>query len=388
MKHVIASALAGAALVSLKGEEDDPVNVVTKAIDDLTKSVDDRLKALETKGLDPKVETRIKDLETKANRPGAADDKDVKEVDEAERKAFGSYLRLGNAAPAEELKTLIVSSDPQGGYLAPREMSAEFIRDLVQVSPVRSVASVRSTTAPSVSYPKGLATANAKWKGETQAQEASEPAFGQAEIVIKEVSTYVDISNQLLADSAGEAEAEVRLSLSDDFGQKEGAAFVNGDGVLQPEGLMKNAAIGFGLNGHATNLLPDGIMKLMYSLPTQYRNAGTWGMNGTTLGLLRLLKDGQNNYLWQPSFQAGQPETILGRPVIELPDMPDVAADAFPIIFGDFSGYRIVDRLALSILVNPYLLATNGITRIHATRRVGAGVLQPAKFKKLKMATS
>jgi HK97 family phage major capsid protein len=123
-------------------------------------------------------------------------------------------------------------------------------------------------------------------------------------------------------------------------------------------------------------------------MPTQYRNSGTWAMNSTTLGKLRLLKDGDGRFLWQPSFQLGQPETILGRPVVELPDMPDIAANAFPIVFGDFSGYRIVDRVGLSILVNPYLLATNGITRIHATRRVGGGVLQPSKFKKLRMSAS
>jgi HK97 family phage major capsid protein len=388
MHHVMKTALAGAALLTLKGEEDDPVNVVTKALDDLTKSVDDRLKAVEGKGVDPKLDERIKALETKANRPGAADDVTDKEAEAAEKKAFGTYLRLGNATPAEELKTLIVSSDTQGGYLAPKEMATEFIRDLALVSPVRSVASVRTTSAPSVSYPKRTAITNAKWKGETQTSEASEPAFGQAEIPIREVNTYVDVSNQLLADSGGEAEAEVRLALSDDFGQKEGAAFVNGDGVLQPEGFMTNGSIGYVANVNTTTLQADAIMKLMYAMPTQYRNAGTWGMNATTLGLLRLLKDGQNNYLWQPSFQAGQPESILGRPVVELPDMPDVGSGNFPIIFGDFSGYRIVDRIALSILVNPYLLATNGITRIHATRRVGAGVLQAAKFKKLKMSAS
>ena len=111
-------------------------------------------------------------------------------------------------------------------------------------------------------------------------------------------------------------------------------------------------------------------------------------MNGTTLGAVRKLKDGQGNYLWQPSFQAGQPETVLGRPVVEMVDMPDIGDGAFPIIYGDFSAYRIVDRLAMSILVNPYLLATKGLTRIHATRRVGGRVLQAARFRKLKTATS
>ena len=126
----------------------------------------------------------------------------------------------------------------------------------------------------------------------------------------------------------------------------------------------------------------------MYALPATYRNRGAWAMNGTALAAIRKLKDTAGQYLWQPSLQAGQPETILGRPVVEMVDMPDVEADAFPIIYGDFSAYRIVDRLAMSVLVNPYLLATKGVTRIHATRRVGGRVIQAARFRKLKMATS
>lgn len=369
-----------------EGEEADPAAIVTKALEDLQKSVDDRLKAVEAKADTTKLADRLDKLEAKANRPGggkpADPDKDV------QRKAFGAYLRHGNGAPADELKTLTVSSDTQGGYFAPAEMSSEFIRDLIEVSPVRSVASIRTTGAPSVVYPRRTGITNAKWKGETQTQEASEPSLGQAEIVVKEINTYVDISNQLLADSGGQAEAEVRLALADDFGKKEATAFVYGNGVLEPEGFMTNADIAYTTNGHATNLSADSLISLMYALPATYRNAGSWALNGTTLATIRKLKDGQGNYLWQPSYQAGQPETILGRPVVEMIDMPDIASDAFPILYGDFSAYRIVDRVGLSILVNPYILATNGLTRIHATRRVGGGVLQAARFRKLKMATS
>ncbi|NKM86357.1 phage major capsid protein [Rhizobium laguerreae] len=365
---------------------DDPLAAATRAVEEMRTAAETRHTAHQTevRGLTD----RITQLETRLNRPGGQQQEQQNEQAATERRAFGTYLRFGAAAPAEELRTLVVSTDTQGGYLAPAEMSSEMIRDIVQVSPIRSVASVRSTGSPSVVYPKRTQITNAKWKGEGQAQEASETAFGQAEIAVKEVNTYVDISNQLLADSAGQAETEVRIALADDFGQKEGAAFVNGDGALAPEGLLTNGDIATVLNGHATNLSTDQLIKLMYAIPAPYRSSGTWGMNGTTLGIVRSLKDGQGNYLWQPSFQAGQPETILGRPVIELPDMPDLAANAFPIIFGDFTGYRIVDRIGLSILVNPYLLATNGLTRIHATRRVGGGVIQAAKFRKLKMATS
>ncbi|RCS25842.1 phage major capsid protein [Phyllobacterium salinisoli] len=192
----------------------------------------------------------------------------------------------------------------------------------------------------------------------------------------------------LVDHDAGQVLGGLRLALAEDFGQKEGAAFLNGDGVLQPMGVMNDQNVLNTVNGHATNVSADKLIDLLYALPAQYRNAGSWAMNGTTLAAVRKLKDGQGNYLWQPSYQAGEPETILGRPVVEMIDMPDIGNGNFPIIYGDWSGYRIVDRVGLSILVNPYLLATDGITRIHATRRVGGGVLQAAKFRKLKMTAS
>ena len=384
MQHVTKNTLRGSAAITLKGEDDDPVNVVTKSLEDLQETVTARLDSIEAKSDTSKIEDRLKALETKANRPGggkASED----ETAQLERKAFGTYLRHGAQAPAEDLKALTVSNDEQGGYLAPAEMSTEFIRDLVEYSPIRSVASVRNINAPSVKYPKRTGITNAQWEGEAEESEESTATFGQLEVASRKLMTHVDISNELLADSGGTAEQEVRLALAEDFGQKEGAAFVNGSGVKEPEGLMTNADIAHTVNGHATTLAADPLITLMYALPAAYRNNGTWLMNGTTLATVRKLKDGQGNYLWQPSYQAGQPETLLGRPVVEAVDLPDIESGSFPILFGDFSAYRIVDRMAMSILVNPYLLATKGLTRIHATRRVGGKVLQAARFRKLKM---
>lgn len=379
---------APAGAIELKGEEDDPASIVTKALDGFKAEVAGRLDKLEEKtGAADKIAGRLDKIEAKINRPGGTKE-DAPEAS-VERKAFKAYLRHGNAAPADELKALTVSADPQGGYLAPSEMSTEFVRDLVQFSPIRAVASVRTTGAPSVIYPRRTGITNAKWKGEGQTSEASEPAFGQLEIPVKEMNTYVDISNQLLADSAGQAEAEVRLALAEDFGQKEALAFVSGSGVLEPTGLMTDASVAYTPSGHATNLYSDALIAVMYALPAAYRNAGSWLMNGTTLAWIRTLKDGEGNYLWQPSFQAGQPETLLGRPVVEAVDMPNIEAGAFPVMFGDLAtAYRIVDRAALTILVNPYIRATDGMTRIHATRRVGAGVIQPKALRKIKMAVS
>ena len=384
MKHLNEKAFARA--IETKGEDDDPAGIVTKALDEFRGTVEDRLKAVEEKAAKPEglatLTERIDKLEAKSNRPATGDSK--AEPTE-ERKGFAIYLRKGGQATDEELKALTVSNDEQGGYLAPAEMSTEFIRDLTDFSPIRSVASVRAITSASVKYPKRTGITNAQWEGENEDAQESSVTFGQVEVPARKLMTYVDISNELLADSGGTAEQEVRLALAEDFGQKEGAAFVNGSGVKEPEGLMTNADIAHTVNGHATTLAADPLITLMYALPAAYRNNGTWLMNGTTLATVRKLKDGQGNYLWQPSYQAGQPETLLGRPVVEAVDLPDIESGSFPILFGDFSAYRIVDRMAMSILVNPYLLATKGLTRIHATRRVGGKVLQAARFRKLKM---
>lgn len=377
--------------LEFKDDNTDPIELVTKSLGDLTKSVDDRLKAIETKSDTTKLVERLDKLEAKSNRPGTGD---VKDPDAAlETKAFGAYVRSGIITPDPlELKTLIVSSDPQGGYLAPTEMAAEFIRDMVQYSPIRGLASVRGTTAPAVSYPKRIGRTNAKWKGETQTQETGEPTFGQLEIPVREINTYVDISNQLLADSAGAAESEVRMALAEDFGLKEGLSFLKGTGPLQPEGLLVASGVAYTPTGNASTLgsnPADLLIDVFYSLPAAYRNAGSWLLNSTTLAAIRKLKDGTTGtYLWSPGFQ-GQADTILGRPVVDCPDMDDVGSGATPIAFGDIkTTYRILDRVGLSILVNPYINATNGITRIHATRRVGGAVVQPAALRKIKCATS
>lgn len=380
----------------IRNDDGDPVAAAVAAVTELRSAVDAFRGQTEERftGLN-QIVARLDQLEARQNRPGggAGNDNDAAAAAAIERRAFGSYLRYGDRTPADELRTLTVSGDPQGGYLAPPELSTEFIRDLVEFSPIRSLATVRNTGSSSVSYPRRTGVTNAKWKGETQAQEESEPSFGQVEVTPREVNTYVDISNQLLADSGGAAEAEVRLALAEDFGQKEGLAFVSGDGPLEPEGLMTNADVGYTPSGNASTLgsaPADLLITHYYSLKAAYRSRGTWLMNGSTLAAIRKLKDGTTGvYLWQPAFAQGQPETILGRPVIEIPDMDDVGSAAEPIAFGDIAtGYRIVDRIALSILVNPYIQATNGITRIHATRRTGAAVVQPAAFKKIRCATS
>lgn len=359
---------------------------VTDALDTLTKTTTSAFDTLTT---------RLDKLEAKARRPVAANDNfyPVAANDNGaptEAKSFNSYLRRGdNGVGADEAKMLRAGVAPQGGYLAPAEFTTEFIRDLTLFSPVRALATVKQTSHGSVTLQKRTGITNAKWKGEAATQEGSEPSFGQLEIVARELNTYVDLSNQVLQDAVVDIDSEVRLALAEDFGQKEAVAFVKGDGVTQPAGIMTDAGVGYVPNGHATNLSADALINMVYALPAFYRNRGTFVLNGSTLAAIRKLKDTTGQYLWQPAYQAGQPETILGRPVAEAVDMDDVASGAFPVLFGDIgTAYRIIDRTDLSVLVNPYLLATNSTTRMHASRRVGGGVVQANAVKKLRMTTS
>jgi HK97 family phage major capsid protein len=369
-------------------DSNDPLAVATAAVEELRTAAEQRhtAHANEVRALTD----RLAAMETRLNRPNAGQQQEqTDETAATERRAFINYLRRGSQTSETELRALTVANDQQAGYLAPAEVSTEILREITEFSPIRQYATVRQTTAPSVKYPKRTGITNAKWEGEIEEAEESAVSFGQTEIVAKRLTTYVDISNSLLMGSDGTAEAEVRLAYAEDFGKKESTAFVLGDGFKQPEGILTSAAVPYFANGHATNLSVDALIGLMYSLPAQYRNRGVWVLNGTSLATIRKMKDTSGQYLWQPALQAGAPETLLGRPIAEAIDMPDATANAFPIAFGDLAtAYRIVDRQALGVLSDPYTQATRAITRMHGTRWVGGGVVQPAAIKKLKMATS
>ncbi|KPL56163.1 capsid protein [Prosthecomicrobium hirschii] len=374
-------------------EGGDPAAIVTKALAELKGSIEGRLLAIESKASDlGKITTRLDAVETKLARP-AIGGKTQAEGDEAaqvEQKAFRGFLRQGREAlSADEIKTLRVADDTAGGYLAPAQFVNEVIKGIVQFSPVRQAARVGSTTSGSVVIPKRTGRPTAVWVGETETRTGTEPTYGQAEIPVNEMAFYIDVSTRLLEDAAVNIESEISMDAAEEAGRLEGAAFVSGDGVKRPLGFMSDTGVSYTANGHATTLSADPLITLMYAMPAFYRNRGAWMMNGSTLATVRKLKDGQGNYLWQPSYQAGQPETLLGRPVIEAVDMPDIASNAYPIVFGDFStGYRIYDRVSLSVMRDPYSVATSGLVRFHFRRRVGGSVVLSEAIRKLKMAVS
>jgi HK97 family phage major capsid protein len=307
-----------------------------------------------------------------------------------ETKAFLSFIRQGRESLApEEIKSLVVSDDSRGGYLAPKEFSREVDKNIVQFSPIRQAARVGSTSAGSVIVPRRTGAPTARWVTESETRPEAGSTYGQITIPVSEAAAYIDISNTLLEDAFVDIGEELAFDLAEEFGRIEGAAFVAGDGQKKPLGLLSDTAVGSIVSGNATAITADSLIDVFYGLAPFYRQRGAWLLNGKTLAAIRKLKDGAGQYLWQPGLAAGQPETILGRPAIESVDMPDIATNAYPVAFGDFAtGYRIYDRVMLSLLRDPYSQATNGMTRFHARRRVGGGVVRAEAIVKLKIAAS
>lgn len=375
--------------IETRNENTDPLAAATAAVAELERAAEQRHTAHQTevRGLTE----RLAQLETRLSRPGTQTE-NQNEPNE-EQRAFGVYLRRGERGmTADETRAMTAATDTAGGFLVPETFVAELLRNVVQFSPVRAYARVMSIAGADVTLPKRTGTMSAVWVGETADRTGTQPNYGDIKLTPYEAACFIDVSNQLLEDAALNISSELSFDAAEEFGRLEGAAFVSGDGVGKPKGILAETTIGTVITGHASTLgsaPADKMIDAFYALPAAYRANATWGMNSTTLATVRKLKDAQGNFLWQPGLVAGQPDTILGRPVAELPDMPDVAAAATPIVLGDFSqGYRIVDRVSLALLRDPYSLATKGQTRFHLRRRVGGGVVKAEAFKLIKVAAS
>jgi HK97 family phage major capsid protein len=292
-------------------------------------------------------------------------------LSESERKSLGG--------DAVEMKSLSLSPDTLGGYLAPTEYVREIIKAVVEVTPFRAVARTRQTTQKAIQLPRRTGTFSAQWVQEQGTRsETTGLTYGMDEIPTHEMYALVDITNQMLEDAAFNMEAEVRAEATEQFAKAEGAAFLSGSGVGRPFGFLNNASIATVNSGAAAALTADGLLSVYYGIKTDYARAAVWMMNRSTIGQIRRLKDGDGEYLWAPGLAGGVPNTINGAPYVEAADMPDVGASAKPVAFGDFRrGYVIVDRIAMEMLRDPYTQATSGAVRMIFRRRVGGQVVLP-----------
>ena len=333
------------------------------------------------------IKSQLEKLETVVKRPNSGFES--KQVDEY-MEAFDKYCRKGlEGLDAMEKKALTVSNDSTGGYLAPPEYVRELLKTVTEISPIRSIARVRSTGARSIQVPKRTGTFSAEWVAESGTRsETTGYQVGLEEIPAHEHYALVDISEQDLEDSVFDLEAEMQSEFSTQFAKAEGAAFVSGNAVGKPEGFMTNSSVSSVNSGNGTALLADGLLSLVHSIKSEYASNATFVLNRNTLADIRKLKDTAGQYVFQAGMNliSGVPNTILGYPYVEATDMPNVGANAFPIAFGDFNrGYLIVDRVALAVLRDPFTQATTGNVRYIARRRVGGQVVQAEAIVKQKV---
>ena len=327
----------------------------------------------EQKGFSEKLEN----MEALLKRPEVSMETD--QVDLAV-KAFDKWLRKDKQGlEPEEIKALTVSDDTQAGFLAPPEYVNELIKTLTEISPMRTIARVRQTSQKSVQMPSRTATFSAAWVAEQGTRSETTGYTTQLEeIPTHEQYALVDISNQMLEDSVFNLEAEMQEEFSTQFAKNEGNAFISGDSVGKPEGVLTNSSVGTTNSGSGTALTGDGLIDLVHAVKTPYGANGTFIFNRTTLAAIRGLKDTAGQYVFQAGMMltAGVPNAILGYPYVEMPDMPDVAGSAKPVAFGDFArGYMIVDRVSLSVMRDPFTQATSGNVRYVARSRVGGQVV-------------
>lgn len=368
----------------------EPIAEVKAAVEQMAGNIGKRLDEIERKLADEQERSDGIEIMLKRAPLSMTTDAETKKGPSIEQKAFSGFLRRGpDSLPELERKTLTVGSSTEGGYLVVEQFANEILKNLVEFSPVRQAARVGRMSASQIVLPRRTSTPTAAWVGETQARSGTQSAYGQVQIEAHEMACYIDASIKLLEDAHFNIESEIASDLAEEFGRLESVSFITGDGINKPFGFLLDDDVPEVASGAATSITADALIDALYDLKMFYRSRASWMMNSTTLATVRKMKDGQGNYLWQPGLAPGQPSSLLGRPVIEAPDMPDVSAGLYAIVLGDFdSGYRIFDRVDMSILRDPFTQATGGLVRFHARRRVGGDVVKAEALRRIKVAVS
>ena len=313
------------------------------------------------------------------------------------KEAFAAYVKRG------EEKALSVGTPGDGGYLVPAETESEILTRLTAISPIRAIASVRQVSSTSYKKPVTLTGPVAAWVAETASRTSGTTSqtidlleFPTAELYAQPAATQV-----FLDDAAVDVGQWISDEVNAAFAEQETAAFVTGNGTNKPRGFLDYdkvaesswewEKIGFLKTGVAGGWPADDesdvLIDLVYTLKAGYRQNASWVMNRKTQAAIRKIKDNDDNYIWQPAAAPGGKPSLMGFPLVEAEDMPNIATNATPIAFGDFRrGYLVVDRAGVNILRDPY--SAKPYVLFYTTRRVGGGVQDFDAIKVMKCAAS
>jgi HK97 family phage major capsid protein len=302
------------------------------------------------------------------------------------KRAFWNAMR-SKTAGYEVLNALQVGTDSEGGYLVPDEFERTLVEALQEENIFRTMAKIIQTASGDRKIPVVASKGTASWVDEEGAIPESDDAFGQVSIGAYKLATMIKVSEELLNDSIFNLESYIAREFARRIGAKEEESFFIGNGTGKPTGIF-NATGGAELGvtaASATAITVDEIMDLFYSLKSPYRKNAVFVMNDSTVKAIRKLKDGNGQYLWQPSISAGQPDTILNRPVKTSAYVPAIAAGAKTIAFGDFGYYWIADRQGRSFQRLNELYAATGQVGFKATQRVDGKLILSEAIKVLQM---
>lgn len=313
--------------------------------------------------------------------------------------ALDTYMRFGaNSRQFSEVRAAMeVGNDPAGGYTVTPDMTGRIVTKIFETSPIRQLASTVTIGTDALEGFFDRDEAVSGWVGEKQTRtETATPELGKYRIDVHEQYAMPKVTQKLLDDSSFAIEQWLAAKVADKFARTENAACFTGDGVLKPRGLLTYSTAATAdatrawqvfqhtLSGGNTSITnSDFLIDLVMSLKAGYRANANWGMNRNTVALVRKLKDGDGNYLWQPDFTQRQGGNLLGYGIVECEDMPDVGANALSIAFGDFAEtYTIVDRVGIRVLRDA--ITEKGFLKLYTTKRMGGDVLNFDSMKFMK----
>jgi HK97 family phage major capsid protein len=326
------------------------------------------------------------------------------ETEEPHKKAFNAYLRHGDDEAlrglALEGKALSTAVAGDGGYLVDPRTADTVKSMLVATGSIRSIASVVTVDSSNFDVLIDRSDVGTGWVTETgSVSETATPLIERISIRLHQLAAMPKASQRLLDDSAFDVEGWLAEKIASRFIRSESAAFVNGDGADKPKGILLPAkvpnsawtwgSLGYVASGAAadfpTTNAVDCIVNLVYALAAPYRANATFVMNSKTAGAVRKMKDADGRFMWADGLAVAEPPRLMGYPVLICEDMPDIAANAHAIAFGDFAaGYTIAERTDLRILRDPFSAKPHVL--FYATKRVGGDISDYAAIKLLKFA--
>ncbi|MEK4026302.1 phage major capsid protein [Sporosarcina sp. FSL W7-1283] len=295
------------------------------------------------------------------------------------RNSFWNVLKEGRNADPREMRDLFKAEDAKGGYLAPEEFETTLLRELTKATVMRQLATVMQSSTdrkiPMVAdRPKFNYIAEKGTYGKTSM------SFAVQHMGAHKGGGILLISEELMQDASFNLEAEIRSQFVEAESELEEHSFLLGDGDEKPRGLLLDAKQG--VEATTDGVTADNLIDLFYSVKRGYRQRGTFLMGDSSIKAIRKMKrTGDNDYLWQPGLQAGEPDRILGRPVTTSDFMPEIGAGAKSVAFGDIGRYRIMDRLGIAIQRLDELYAETGQVGFRATFRHDGKLLVPEAVK-------